>query len=340
MDEGGGNGTGAGKGQYFSSPPPRRYFSTGCTLLDCVLGGGLVVGRILNVVGDKSTGKTLVCIESSANFLQTYPDGLVEYRESEAAFDEPYAATVGLPSDHPNFALNPPKGEIIDTVEEAFEALGKFCDRCEKRGVPGLWILDSLDALSDAAEMKTKMGDGTYGMGKARQMSQLFRRRVRQMERVGVAAIIVSQVRDNIGVTFGRKTKRSGGRALDFYASQVLFLAQKGKIRKTRENIVRAVGVNIVVNCDKNKIGPPHRECEFPILFSYGMDDITAGLDWLETVGGLGEAIGTVSRKAFEKELRAMPPAEYKRARELFNKGLRRKWAEVEKLFENKRRKY
>src|ERR1019366_4415396 len=94
-----------------------------------------------------------------------------------------------------------------------------------KPGQPGLYILDSLDALSDRAELERKIDEPSFGAGKAKQMSQLFRRLIRKINKTDVAVIIISQIRDNIGVRFGDKTTRSGGHALDFYASQVLKLA-------------------------------------------------------------------------------------------------------------------
>lgn len=328
-------------GLYFTTPSQDlEFFSTGCQILDCVLGGGFVLGRIANVVGDRSTGKTLLMIEASANFARSYPDGLIEYGEGEAAFDESYAQACGMPLDRVSFSGHQTKGDDpisgLDTVEQFYSALNKFIKRCRRKGVPGLYILDSLDALSDSGEIASDISDPSYGTAKARKMSEVFRRVKRELSQARVTLLIVSQVRSNIGVTFGRRYRRSGGKALDFYASQVIYLAQTGTIRRVIGGIERAVAVSILARTDKNKVGLPFRECAFDIVFGYGIDDVAASVDWLLSARG-GEELGITknSAKSFKQEARR----DRSLARKL-SKIVRRHWSAIERQFMPTDRKY
>ena len=327
-----------GGGSYFSNPTTNLSFiRSGATTLDCTVGNGWPLGRIVNIVGDKSTGKTLLAIEAMANFARQYPKGKIVYAESEAAFIPDYAEALGLPLDRVQFQKD------VDTVEVLFDNLKDFVAARRKRNQEGLYILDSLDALTDEDEKKSDMRKGSYGMKKPKQMSSLFRRLVREVEKSNVCVIVISQIRDNIGVTFGRKYSRSGGKALDFYASIVLYLAHLGEIRRTIRGIKRTVGVNIRAKCTKNKIGLPFRVCDFPIIFAYGIEDVVANLLWLEENKQI-EASG-LSRKEFRKiKKRAMcgqlKENEYRNVQIKLSKVVKKCWGEIETSFLPKRRKY
>lgn len=324
-----------GGGLYFAAPPRDiKFISSGCKVLDCVLGGGWALGRIGNIVGDKSTGKTLLAIEACANFAREY-DGKIYYREVEAAFDKPYAQTLGLPLDRVDFGA-----EGILTVEDVFEDLSEILEGAGKKR-DALYVLDSLDALSDRAELGRSMDEGSYNMEKAKKMGQLFRRLVQQLAKARTCVLLISQVRDNIGVTFGRKTTRSGGRALDFYASQVLYLAQMGRLKRTISKVERATGVKIKALCDKNKIGMPFRECTFDIRFAYGIDDVAANLEWLESVDKL--ALLDMSKGEVTKVARGVEKMDATEANEMrahIAAAVEKAWFEVEKTFLPTRRKY
>lgn len=251
------------------------FVSSGCGLLDCGLGGGYVLGRVANIVGDKSTGKTLQTIETGINFLRQYDDGLLRYVEAESAFDDEYAAALGWPVERVD---RPAPGEIR-TVEAFFRDVKETIKRLDGR--PCLYIIDSLDALSSEAELKRDFGEATYGQEKAKMMSEGFRKLIDDINTSRMLLLVVSQVRDNIGAMFGETKTRSGGKALDFYASQIIWLADLGKIKRTVNGIERVVGLKIKANIKKNKVGAAHRTAEYPIIFGYGIDDVQAGLEWL-----------------------------------------------------------
>jgi hypothetical protein len=115
--------------------------------------------------------------------------------------------------------------------------------------------------------------------------------------------LIISQIRDNIGVTFGETKKRSGGRALDFYASQVVWLAEIGKIKRTVSGVERVVGAHVKARCKKNKVGMAYREVELTVIFSYGVDDELSMIDWLAKNKGLSLLAGAPSDKELKRSL-------------------------------------
>jgi recombination protein RecA len=302
-----------GGGLYFSTPKANvEFIRTGATVLDCVLGGGWALGRIANIVGDKSTGKTLLAMEAIANFLLHYGGGKARYNEAEAAFDPEYADALGIPIDRVNMIDN------CKTVEAFYNDVDAFAKGL-KKGQPGLYILDSLDGLSDAAEMERDIGEGSFGAAKAKKLSEFFRRKTQELKETRIALIIISQVRDAIGVTFGGKDTRSGGRALDFYCSQTLWLAHTGRLERTVSKIKRVTGVKIRAKNSKNKVGLPFRDCNFEITFGFGIEDEKAARDWLVEAGDL-------SGKGLEGEA-------------LRNRVITR-WYEIEKTFLPTRRKY
>jgi recombination protein RecA len=274
------SGAGNGAGGYFPPASPLRFIETGCTLLDCVLGGGWPLGRVANIVGDKAVGKTLLAIEACANFSRQYPDGLIWYREAEAAFDVPYAESVGLPVNRVDFGPDGPD-TAWNTIEDIFEDLAECLALAEKRGKPGLYIIDSLDALTSRADLEVSVDKG-YRLRKQAVLGQLFNHFARLIRQTSVCLIVISQLRVNIGVTFGEKYRRSGGMALDFYASQILWLRNKGNIIRKLGGFKKAVGVRVHAKCKKNKVSMPMGECEFIIRFGYGVDSDAANTAFLE----------------------------------------------------------
>ncbi len=273
-----------------------HFLPTGCSMLDLCIGGGWAEGRIINIVGDKSVGKTLIGgIEACAQFAKKHDVKRIRYVEAESAFDEEYAESMGMPA-------GVDYNREIDTVEAWYEDIDKWLDKNTKNE-PCMYILDSLDALSDAAEMERDMEKGSYGGEKAKKLSQFFRRLVRKLAEKNCTLIIISQIRDKMNVMFGETKTRSGGRALDFYASQIVWLVELGKIKVAVRTIDRIIGVEVRAKCRKNKVGTAQRECDFIMRFGYGVDDEITMLNWLKDVKEI-DAKEWSAQKELVKDLR------------------------------------
>jgi len=327
------------KNSYFTSEKENiQFVSTGCTILDCALGGGLAIGRTANVVGDKSTAKTGTATEVMINFSIKFPKGGIAYRETEAAWDDSYAEAMGLPIDRIDFG---DKENPIVTVEDFYDDFVAFCDQQKKAKEPGLYVLDSFDALSDEAEMDREIDKASFGAAKAKKMSEMFRKITRKQEQANVLLFIVSQVRDNIGAMFGEKHKRSGGKALDFYASQVFWLAHIKILKRTINKIERPYGIEIKAKVKKNKVGMPFREADFTFEFAFGINDLLASLTWLDEVNRLEDfGLKKSELKDYIKSIPELSDEQYQTDRAEAARVVKKVWAEVEETFLPKRRKY
>lgn len=334
------------EGVYFKKKAKRKFIKSGCTLLDCVLGGpggGWPHGRIINLVGDSSTGKTLLAEEACTNFHIKYEDGHIWYREVESAFDADYADCLGLPLDSVDFG---PDGleTVWETVEEIMADMAQCIKQAKESGQPGIYVLDSLDALSSKAELERDPTDGTYGLEKQKMLGQLFRKYVRRLSRNNITVVIISQVRDRIGIGFGDKHTRSGGKSLQFYASIVLWLSHIKMIDITSRGIKKPIATRIRARCKKNKIAPPFRECDLIIRFNYGVDEVMSCMEWLKNVGAANEIDGFKEAKSnvntFIKNLERLQPDEYKDVVKQIQTTVKQVWAEIEEDFAPKRQKY
>lgn len=257
-----------------------KFIHSGSTLFNLALTGnidkGWSVGRVSNIIGDKSTGKTLLAIEAAKIFLDI-PFGkvkpMVTYIETEAAFDKEYAQRLGLDTERVEFVH-------LQTIEELYEVLSTLCTNAKKDEAHFV-VLDSFDALSCQAELEKSIDAGSYGMEKQKKAGEVFRKLISPMEQANISLFLISQVRDNIGGgLYAPKFKRSGGKALDFYSTNIVWLAEKGKLKMNQKSD-RPYGIEIKANVTKNKVGNPFRSCEFPILFEYGIDDIFSIIKFL-----------------------------------------------------------
>lgn len=285
-----------------ASPAPRSTrtrYTTGVDLLDLVVGGGegmgFPSGYIVNFVGDKSAGKTALAIETLvANkvafgkvFHPNHDDA-----ESGCTFDTQRMYGIDLYGD-----TVPRKSK---TVEEMDANIGLWLEELGKKG-KGIYVVDSLDGLSDEdkeeraeARMdlmekgKTVKDPGTYGAGAPKFLSQeFFKTKAAALQDKDALLIIVSQVRENLNAgMFGKKLKRSGGKALDFYSHTCLWLSTVRKIVKKVGEESRVVGVVVEARTDKSKTPRPYRSCRFTFYFDYGMDNIGTSLDYLFELRG------------------------------------------------------
>lgn len=336
-----------GGGMYFEElPEATEFIPTGSTLLDCNLGGGWALGRISNVYGDSATGKTLLGIEACANFVRRFPDGTPFYRERESAFDFDYAEQLGFNPDRVDF-----KGyeDGLDTVEDLFEDLTAAIVDLQKSKKPGFYGVDSLDAFPDDTELKNEdIRKVAEVAKKPRVMSQLFRRNVGGIAKSRMHLMFISQIRTKIGVTMGRKTERVGGISLRFYASQIVFLRQIEVLKHTVKGQDRPVGVKVSAKCEKNKKGMPYREVTFPILFGYGIDDLTSCVEFLRDTGDL-KRLGVNTQKKgdaeqYIKETNALGDKDYADQMRDVRRVTREVWQHIEELTRERflpgRRKY
>ena len=227
------------------------YVDTGSTLLNLALTaqikGGWPLGRISNIIGDRSAGKTLLAMEAATRFIAGPPPGIktpkVVYLEAEAAFDQSYAKRMGVPVEQIDFVAG-------TTVEAMFTDIVARCES-SKAGEGTLYIIDSLDALTSIADDKKDIAKQDYDR-KAGKLSEIFRKIVRKLENANIHLMVISQIRENIGaLPFSPKWRRSGGKALDFYSSHIVWLHETKKIKHTKTNLV--LGLTILCKISKNK---------------------------------------------------------------------------------------
>lgn len=254
-----------------------KFFKTGCTLFDLALGGGFAQGRMVNIIGDKSTGKTLITLEAIASNKRDNPDIDVYYDDAEAGFNFNSEELFGVTIYDENFSHS----KTIEDFDLNFSKITKKNNQM-------IYVLDSFDAIGSEDESEKreenrkkreagKKEKGDYGMSKQKKSGQFFRDYIQDIRKQNSTLIIISQVRENIGVSFGAKHTRSGGKALDFYASQMIWLAECEKMKKRDIPI----GIRTKIRVTKNKVGKPFRECYIDILFDYGIDNVMSNLNFL-----------------------------------------------------------
>jgi recombination protein RecA len=331
-----------GGGNYFATPQSHlEFISSGAVTLDCALGGGWPLTRIANIIGDESTGKTLLAIEAMRNCLDRWKKAEAFYRESESAWDDPYAEALGLPVDKVRF-VDPDK---FITVEDFFEDLQYAVDICRRKEVPGIYVCDSLDGLSAKEELAMKFGEASYGTDKAKQMGKLLKQCKLEVAKARMCLVIVSQTRDKIGaLAFQKKKTRSGGKALDFYASQCLWLSHLETLNRefTRngKKIKRPEGIRIKAKCEKNKIALPYQTAEFTIRFGQGIDSLDSSLEWLNEVGELPNILNGSSRTAYNDRVRKMDDDDYWKETLRVGEHVKNIWYEVnEEILSRARRR-
>ena len=239
----------------------------GVASLDDILGGGLAKGRIIEIYGPESSGKTSLSLMAIAESQKL--GGQCGFIDAEHALDTDYAHKLGV--DLPNLTITQP-----DYGEQALELL----DRMVETGLFSVIVVDSVAALTPKAELEGEMGESKIGLH-ARLMSQALRKITAKVHKTNTTVIFINQLREKIGVMFGNPEVTTGGNALKFYASQRIDVRKGPQIKEG--DIV--VGGTMRISVIKNKIAPPFRKTELKMYFNKGIDKMDDLLNLCEAKG-------------------------------------------------------
>jgi recombination protein RecA len=235
---------------------------TGAINLDAAIGvGGIPRGRVTEIYGPESSGKTTLCLHVVANAQKL--GGVAAFIDAEHALDTEYARKLGV--DVESLLISQP-----DTGEQALE----ICEILVRSGAVDIVVIDSVAALVPKAEIEGDMGDSHVGL-QARLMSQALRKLTGAISRSKTIVIFINQLREKIGVMFGNPETTTGGKALKFYASVRLDIRRIGPVKEKEE----VVGSHVRVKVVKNKVAPPFKQAEFDIMYAEGISHTSLLVD-------------------------------------------------------------
>ncbi|MHA1828598.1 MAG: hypothetical protein ACTSX6_08120 [Candidatus Heimdallarchaeaceae archaeon] len=329
------------------------FLPTGSTLLNLACSGnqigGYSPGKMVNIIGDSSSGKTLLALTmfAEANLLKEFDNYSFIYDDVENAlefnteylFGKRTSKRIISPKINED-GENEPSNTIQDFRDNIFEALDSG---------PFVYVLDSFDALSSdeetiklkeirEAKKKGKSVSGSYGVEKAKISSQILRNVVGSIKKSKSFLIIISQTRDDLNSFSYAKKTRSGGRALKFYATHEMWLASEKKLKSSSN---RQVGIRTKVKITKNKITGKPMEVSFPIYFDYGVDDIGSCVDWMVENNFWKKKAKIITATKLEMELTRAnlikQIEEHKEINKIFFELIAEKWGEVENSLKSNR---